>query len=135
MVPAHPLTRWTREQLEAATKLVADVPCGECSACCRRDRIFLGPGDDPRAYRWHVEDGYAVLDQQPNGDCIYLTKRGCGIHGAAPSICRRMDCRILVLMTPAETQARRSVENPQMACVYAAGLERLHTLPSPPDLE
>lgn len=132
MVPAHPLTRWTREQLEAARQQEADVPCGTCRACCSHDRVFLGPRDDPRAYRWHLEDGYPVLDRLPNGDCVYLTATGCGIHGRAPQICRRMDCRILVLLTPPEEQQRRAGENPQLERIYAAGRERLHTqAPSP----
>ncbi len=74
-----------------------------------------------------------MLDRQPDGKCVYLTPRGCGIHGRAPEICRRMDCRVLVLMTPPDVQARRSRENPQMAAVYAAGHERLHTLPPAPE--
>ena len=131
MVPAHPLTLWTRERLEAARQQAADVPCGTCRACCRHDRIFLGPRDDPRAYRWHLEGGYPVLDRLPNGDCVYLTEQGCGMHGRAPEICRRMDCRILVLLTSPEDQDRRSTENPHIAQVYAAGRDRLHTLPAP----
>lgn len=128
----EPTEAWTREQLEAARQRDADVPCGSCRACCTNDRVFLGPQDDPRAFRWHLEQGYPVLDRQPNGDCIYLTPQGCGIHGHAPQICRRMDCRVLVLLTPAEMQERRGRENPQMVHIYAAGRERLHTLPSPP---
>jgi uncharacterized protein len=131
MVPAHPLKRWTREQLEQARDRPAQVPCGTCRACCTHDRIFLGPLDDPRAFRWHLEGGYPVIDRQPDGRCVYLGDGGCTIHDRAPQICRRMDCRILVLLTPLEDQARRVAENPQMARVYEAGRERLHTLPAP----
>ena len=90
--------------------------------------LMLGPLDDPRAYHWHLEDGYAVLDRQPNGDCVYLGEQGCSIHERAPSICRRFDCRVLVLLTPQDVQQRRVQENPQMAAVYEAGRQRLHTL-------
>lgn len=127
-----PTEPWSRAQLEAARQRDATVPCGACRACCKHDRVFLGPRDDPRAYRWHLEDGYPVLDRQPGGECVYLTPQGCGIHERAPEICRRMDCRVLVLLTPPDVQARRSQENPQMAAVYAAGRERLPTLPPPP---
>jgi Fe-S-cluster containining protein len=119
---------WTRKQLEAKARQPSDVPCGDCRACCKHDRIFLGPRDDPGAYRWHVEDGYAVLDRTASGECVYLTPKGCSIHGRAPEICRRMDCRVLFLLTPAEVQQRRCQENPQMASVYEAGRRRLPSL-------
>jgi uncharacterized protein len=132
MVLAHPLNRWTPEQLEAARRAPANVPCGSCRACCSHDRVFLGPRDDPRAFQWHLEDGYPVLDRRPNGDCVYLGDSGCRIHDRAPEICRRMDCRILVLLTSSADQARRCRENPHLASVYAAGRERLDTLGAPP---
>lgn len=81
------------------------------------------------AYRWHREGDYAVLDRKDNGECIYLTASGCGIHGRAPDICRRMDCRVLVLLTPAHVRERRVAENPHMARVYEAGLALVDTLP------
>ena len=90
--------------------------------------MLLGPKDDPGAYRWHEEDGYAVLDRKDNGECFYLTPTGCGIHDKAPQICRRMDCRVLYLLTPADLRQRRVDENPHMALVYGAGRERLGTL-------
>ncbi|MCW5661956.1 MAG: YkgJ family cysteine cluster protein [Burkholderiaceae bacterium] len=123
---------WTREQLQAASRNPASVPCGSCTACCRHDRVFLGPRDDPHAYRWHLDNGYPVLDRTPDGACVYLGEAGCSIHDSAPEICRRMDCRILVLLAEPEVQARRCAENPQMAKVYAAGRQRLQTLGPPP---
>ena len=70
----------------------------------------------------------AVLDRKGNGECVYLTPAGCGIHGKAPEICRRMDCRVLYLLTPADLRQRRADESPNMAQVYEAGRERLATL-------
>ena len=118
----------TQARLESRRQLPDDGPCGVCRACCSHDRVLLGPKDDPKAYRWHLEGGYAVLDRKVNGECIYLTTAGCGIHGKAPDICRRMDCRVLVLLTPADVQLRRAVENPHMALVYEAGRVRVETL-------
>ena len=34
-----------------------------------------------------------MLDHKPNGDCIYLTEKGCGIWETRPQMCREMDCR------------------------------------------
>jgi Putative zinc- or iron-chelating domain len=118
----------TTAQLEARRRLPANVPCGPCRACCSHDRVVLGPRDDPRAYRWHEEGGYAVLDRKDNGECVYLSSAGCSIHSKPPEICRRMDCRVLYLLTPADQRQRRVAENPHMALVYGAGLARLSAL-------
>ena len=118
----------SRQALEAMKQRPSDVPCGDCRACCRHDRVILGPADDPRTYQWHVEGGYAVLDRRTNGECVYLTETGCGIHDRAPAICRRFDCRVLVLTTDEAVMQRRVSENPQMAEVYAAGRSRAGTL-------
>ncbi len=118
----------TREVLEAKKQQISSVPCGFCRACCTHDRVVLGPADDPKAFRWHVEDGYAVLDRQADGACVYLTAEGCGIHERAPLICRRFDCRVLFLLTPEAVRRRREAQNPQMAQVYDAGRERASTL-------
>ncbi len=102
-----------------------EVQCNGCTACCKHDHVVLGAADDPMAYQWHVEHGYAVLDRKENGDCIYLDESGCSIHDRAPGICRRMDCRTLFAMTPPDVRARRERENPQMIHVYKAGEMRL----------
>ena len=104
------------------------VPCNGCTACCKHDRVFLGPKDNPKAYRWHVEDGYAVLDRAADGSCAYLTPTGCGIHETAPTICKRMDCRKLFIQTPPHVREQREKQNPQMIHVYIAGAERLTSL-------
>jgi hypothetical protein len=119
---------FTREELERRKQQPSNVPCGTCRACCSHDRIFLGRQDDPRAFRWHNEGGYAVLDRKPNGECIYLEASGCSIHDRAPMICRRFDCRIHYLLTPGDVRAKRSTENPQLGVIYEEGRKRLPTL-------
>ncbi len=108
------------------------MPCGGCTACCVNDVVVLGPQDAPDAFQWHFESfrgqRVAALDRKANGECVYLTPTGCGIHGRAPVICTRMDCRVLLLLTPDDVQRRRVAENPQMERVYVAGRERLATL-------
>lgn len=118
----------TPERLEQLKKEPSTVPCNGCTACCIHDHVILGPKDNPKDFQFHVEDGYAVLDRKPDGSCIYLTPTGCGIHGRAPDICRRMDCRVLVLLTPAAKREIRIQQNPQMKLVYEAGISRMHTL-------
>ena len=99
---------------------MTNVPCNGCTACCKQDRVVLGPLDDPKAYAWHEEEGYAVLDRKAGGECIYLAADGCSIHGRAPQICQRFDCRELLTNTPQEMQRKREQENPQMRLIYAA---------------
>lgn len=58
------------------------------------DTIILQPQDDPSAYRTKLrEDGRRSLKRDHAGNCVYLGKRGCQIHGRAPVMCRRFDCR------------------------------------------
>jgi len=77
----------------------ADVPCGNCHACCERDLIFLHPecGDIIDDYEHEPApkpfEGRFILRHSLNGDCYYLGLNGCVIHGKAPAICREFDCR------------------------------------------
>jgi len=64
--------------------------------CCRGDAVRLLPGDDAATYitepHPHIRDAL-MLAHKANGDCIYLTEAGCGIHERSPIMCREMDCR------------------------------------------
>lgn len=118
-----------RAQLEAMKRDPASVPCNGCTACCRNDRVKLTHAEvQSGAFAWHQEGPDRVLDRTENGACVYLSGGGCGIHGAAPDICRRMDCRVLFLLTDKQTRRQRAKENPQMKLIYAAARSRLKTL-------
>lgn len=78
------------------TRLVA---CGSCTSCCRGDAIFLHPecGDDTSRYETEKYRGRTILAHKDNGDCIYLDRdHGCTIHDRRPTICREMDCVVLL---------------------------------------
>lgn len=122
----------TPTELLELKKHPSDVPCGGCHACCKQDRVTLGPSDDLDSFKWHLEFGRPTLDRKPNGECTYLTDRGCSIHGAQPDICRRFDCRVLFLTTPKTQRRIRVAQNPTMADVYSAGKKRLGTLEATP---
>ena len=126
MSTATALTR--PEMLDAMSAALPPIKCSGCTACCKQDRIILTREDDPKAYRWHLEDGVPMLDRTPDGACVYLTKAGCGIHGKAPSICRRFDCRVLFQATPLKQRAVRVRQNQQMIHIYAAGHQRLKAM-------
>ena len=98
----------------------AIVPCGMCTLCCRGgEAIVLHPecGDRISDYKtrevWHplFNDRPAhILEQQPNGDCIYVGPFGCTIHDRRPVICREFDCRALVRRIDASKKFRQKVE-------------------------
>lgn len=77
-------------------KVHADVPCNGCTLCCHGDAIRILPQDDPAQYQTvpHAHfPGHLMLDHKENGECVYLTRDGCGIHDSKPTMCREMDCR------------------------------------------
>ena len=85
------------------------VPCNGCTACCRNDMVRLLPADDPAQYRTEPHPyriGELMLAHKPNGECIYLTATGCGIHDTSPEMCRVMDCRRIAEQI-GYTQARK----------------------------
>lgn len=108
-------------------RLPADVPCGTCRACCIADRVPLREAEVERFAHRRDAQGYALAIKD-NGECIYLTERGCSVHDAPPDICRRFDCRVLFLDTPKARRRERVEQNPSMRAVYDAGRRRLKTL-------
>jgi hypothetical protein len=80
----------------------ADVPCGKCTLCCRTLIVPLAEEEyEQYDWAWITKlDGERLgraLKRQPNGDCVYLGEHGCTIHGRAPHVCQRFDCRELFL--------------------------------------
>lgn len=71
------------------------LDCAGCRKCCLGDTITLLPehGDNPANYKTRLVDGKRQLAKGRDGNCVYLGKAGCQIHGRAPFTCRRHDCR------------------------------------------
>lgn len=118
-----------------------DVPCGPCHACCKTDVALLpeegdkieeydhvwitlpdGPPDGPRSTT------LAFLRKQPNGECVYLGRDGCTIHGRAPHICKIFDCRVFFLSHNRAERHNMSKHNPESRKILNAGRERMKTL-------
>lgn len=81
---------------EPVTKI---LPCNGCVACCQGDAIFMHPedGDDETQYKTEMYNGRVILAHKPNRDCIYLDRnKGCTIWERRPSVCRGLDCRVLL---------------------------------------
>jgi hypothetical protein len=101
----------------------ADVPCGKCRLCCQTLIVPLAV-EEYAQYDWawickpdgtRLSENARALKRKPNGDCIYLDERGCSIHGRAPHVCQRFDCRELFLSSDraGRRQAIRSGKIPK----------------------
>lgn len=108
------------------------LECGGCRTCCIDDTITILPGEDRRNWlteQKHTDRGLVwVLRHKPNGECVYLTETGCGIHGRAPIECRQFDCREMARRLDALPRAQRRFKlarNKQYRRVIEEGRRRL----------
>jgi uncharacterized protein len=73
--------------------------CQVCSACCHNKAIRIAPYDAFRlarnlktmtteVYRVYTEEDGLTLRNKPDGSCIFLDSRGCGVHPDRPLVCR-----------------------------------------------
>jgi len=73
--------------------------CQVCSACCHNKAIRVAPYEGLRLarnlkitttelYRTYTEEGGTILRNKPDGSCIFLDSRGCGVHADRPLVCR-----------------------------------------------
>lgn len=115
----------------------ASVPCNGCTACCKRELIGLYPEQGDLAERYETVDAvnpltgrpFKALAQKPDGDCVYLTERGCSIHDKRPAICRAFDCRRFVRDLGTRADRRRAIKARQIdPAIVEAGLTRMSSL-------
>ena len=87
--------RLARENGAERVNYVSDVPCHGCTLCCHHDIITLSEAEavffpnEPNP----IYPEKRMLAHKQNGDCIYLTDRGCGNYQDRPQVCRAADCR------------------------------------------
>lgn len=82
----------------------ADVPCGECSACCTTSHfVHVGPDETQTLVRIPGEllfpapglpAGTLLLGYDELGCCPMLTGGRCSIYEHRPPTCRTYDCRV-----------------------------------------
>jgi hypothetical protein len=100
-----PFFSWlTSVQAALAEEQPADVPCGECNACCRTSHfIHVRPEERrtlariPRQLLFPAPDlppGNLVLGYDEKGCCPMLIHGRCTIYKDRPLACRTYDCRI-----------------------------------------
>jgi hypothetical protein len=82
----------------------ADVPCGECTACCTSSQ-FVHIAPDETETLAHIPPellfpaprmppGHVVLGYDERGHCPMLVDNRCSIYEHRPRTCRTYDCRI-----------------------------------------
>ncbi|MCF7826385.1 MAG: YkgJ family cysteine cluster protein [Candidatus Marinimicrobia bacterium] len=82
----------------------AEVPCGECTACCRSS-YFIHIQPHETATLSHIPDellfpapglpkGNVLMGYDEQGHCPMLKNGACSIYEYRPATCRSYDCRI-----------------------------------------
>ncbi len=98
-------SEWLRQTLAAlAEETSADVPCGDCNACCRTSHfIHVRPEEKRARLRLPREllfpapglpAGNLVLGYDQEGRCPMLVGGRCTVYADRPLACRTYDCRI-----------------------------------------
>lgn len=104
-LPAGEFSSWLRRTRNAQMKKgSADVPCGECIACCTSSYfIHIGPGESQTLSRIPKEllfpapglpKGHVLLGYDEKGRCPMLVDGKCSIYEHRPQTCRSYDCRV-----------------------------------------
>jgi uncharacterized protein len=73
--------------------------CQICGVCCTNKAIRIAPYESLRlarnlkittseVYRTRTEEDGRILRNKPDGTCIFLNSRGCGVHPDRPLVCR-----------------------------------------------
>jgi uncharacterized protein len=82
----------------------AEVPCGDCTACCTSSQ-FVPIGPDETDTLAHIPagllfpaprlaKGHVLLGYDERGHCPMLVEGRCSIYEHRPRTCRTYDCRI-----------------------------------------
>ena len=97
---------WRRQLLDVVTTGAGDVdvPCGECTACCRSSMfIHIAPDETdalahiPRELLFRAPGrprGHVVMGYDEHGCCPMLVDGRCSIYEHRPRTCRAFDCRV-----------------------------------------
>jgi Fe-S-cluster containining protein len=126
VVPAGDFSEWLR-LTEAALRSGqgdAEVPCGDCTACCRSSMfIHIRPVEKqtlrriPRRLLFSAPGraaGHLLMGYNEPGYCPMLAHDKCSIYPDRPQTCRRYDCRIFaatgIAVEPSQPDIAERVE-------------------------
>lgn len=104
-LPAGGFSSWLqRTRGDLAAPEGADVPCGECNACCHSSYfIHIEPEEKETLARIPEEllfaapgqaEGIVLMGYGEDGQCPMLIDEKCSIYEHRPQTCRNYDCRI-----------------------------------------
>jgi len=104
-LPAGGFSSWLRRtRIAQADDSGADVPCGECTACCTSSYfIHIKPDETQTVAQIPGEllfaapglpKGNVVLGYDEDGHCPMVREDGCSIYEQRPLTCRNYDCRV-----------------------------------------
>jgi len=97
--------RWAEEMRAALDgERGADVPCGECAACCASSQFVHIEPDEvetlariPKRLRFPAPGlprGHVLLGYDERGCCPLFVDGKCSIYAHRPRTCRTYDCRV-----------------------------------------
>ncbi len=119
-VPAGDFSEWLRSTRGAREQQRdVDVPCGECTACCRSS-LFIHIGPDEHDTLAHIDrallfpapgapPGHVLMGYDRQGRCPMLSASGCSIYEHRPRTCRDFDCRAVAATGLALDEAQRAI--------------------------
>jgi Fe-S-cluster containining protein len=104
-IPAGQFSVWLKDTISVMHgEGEADVPCAECSACCRSSYfVHIKPSDVdtiahvPKALTFAapgLPKGHLLLGYNEQGCCPMLIDGACSIYEFRPQTCRQYDCRV-----------------------------------------
>jgi Fe-S-cluster containining protein len=105
VAPAGDFSTWIEVTLRSGdSPEAAEVPCGDCTACCTSSYfIHIRPDETEALARIPIEylveapglpSGHVVMGYDERGHCPMLVDGGCSIYDDRPQTCRDYDCRI-----------------------------------------
>jgi Fe-S-cluster containining protein len=103
--PAGDFSTWIEEMKHALHgRRAADVPCGDCTACCRSSQfIHIAPDETDTLAQIPGEllfpapglpPGHVLLGYDQRGHCPMFVDGCCSIYDQRPRTCQAYDCRI-----------------------------------------
>jgi Fe-S-cluster containining protein len=119
---AGPFGSWLTSTIEAIEgRQLADVPCGDCTACCQSSQFIHVNRDETRTLSLIPKEllfpvpggsqGNMVMGYDDSGRCPMLIQSKCSIYANRPTTCKSYDCRIF----PAAGISAKDNEKPQIA--------------------
>ena len=103
---AGPFSEWLHATHRARKlgTLGANVPCGNCNACCRGSQfVHIQPKETSTIERiprglllpaYGLPKGHVLLGYDEKGRCPMLRDDACSIYDNRPQTCRDFDCRV-----------------------------------------